>query len=330
MRFLLIEVAALEFRAHKVFSRGVVRPLRNIGAIIPEVPGPVGDSHDTEGFVQECLALEAKYGFFKIQNLESPPPGGTWERVLYEEATVKQVDDLVNRLVRKVGAEAWLLVSDDPTRNWGIISSGGAPGVTLGQYRWWTTEDAAALVREFFPAEIGKAPPSPEVRSPLRLNLGCGPSDVHGPGSEWENIDIVGYPGITLTWDLSEGLPYPDESVDEIRATDILEHFSYHIASDILGEWCRVLKPGGFITVRLPDLESLVQAYMEDRENNYLPVVQGLFGRASAHADAHLNAIDFEWLESQLEYWGCPKSLTERVPTQPWDVHSLTVRGVKG
>lgn len=49
-------------------------------------------------------------------------------------------------------------------------------------------------------------------------------------------------------------LEYPDDSVDEVYASHILEHFPIAEKEAVLAEWVRVLKPGGVLKIAVPDL----------------------------------------------------------------------------
>lgn len=81
---------------------------------------------------------------------------------------------------------------------------------------------------------------------PARLNLGC--CDNILPG--WINTDLVHVPGVDVTADLTKTWPWPDDTFDEIRAYDIIEHFPSHIHT--MNELWRVLKPGGVADIRVP------------------------------------------------------------------------------
>ncbi len=58
-------------------------------------------------------------------------------------------------------------------------------------------------------------------------------------------------------------LPYEDNSVDEIYAGHLLEHFTEN--EDALKEWHRVLKPQARITITVPDVEKGLRLYGEGK-----------------------------------------------------------------
>lgn len=78
----------------------------------------------------------------------------------------------------------------------------------------------------------------------MKLNLGC--CDRHLVG--YVNVDIA--PPADHIADLSSKWPWPDSSVDEIFAHDIIEHLPNHI--NTMNEAWRVLKPGGRFDVLVP------------------------------------------------------------------------------
>jgi len=134
----------------------------------------------------------------------------------------------------------------------------------------------------------------------VRLNLGSGGRPIHG----WVNIDIAPLPGVDLQCDLAQGLPHEDQSVDAIWADQLLEHFSYHQVSRVVGDWCRVLKVGGTITIGTPDLRALCRAFTQN-QLEYLRTVQLLYGGQAMPSDYHYSSFDRFWLEGQLGWWGC-------------------------
>jgi SAM-dependent methyltransferase len=89
--------------------------------------------------------------------------------------------------------------------------------------------------------------------SPLRLNVGAGAARVEG----WLSVDLR--PDVSDVVADARRLPFPDGAADEILASDVLEHFPLGESYPLLAEWRRVLKPGGLLTLRLPNLLALAQ-----------------------------------------------------------------------
>lgn len=90
----------------------------------------------------------------------------------------------------------------------------------------------------------------------IKLNLGC---DTYAKKEGWINVDID--PKVINPNDPSDlkadvrKLPFEDNSVKEILASKILEHFPNH--REGLEEWYRVLKPGGRITIIVPNARGM-------------------------------------------------------------------------
>lgn len=61
-------------------------------------------------------------------------------------------------------------------------------------------------------------------------------------------------------------------SVDEARACDVLEHFSYRDTIRVLTEWHRILKPFGKIYIQTPNAKLLAQRWLD----NDLPLMNGM------------------------------------------------------
>jgi predicted SAM-dependent methyltransferase len=92
----------------------------------------------------------------------------------------------------------------------------------------------------------------------MKLNLGCG-TDIQ---SGYVNIDARSMSGVDLTHDIEQkDLPYAPGTVSEVRAIDVLEHFSFRSTERILRDWFRVLKLGGFILVQVPNIEQHIELF---------------------------------------------------------------------
>jgi len=90
----------------------------------------------------------------------------------------------------------------------------------------------------------------------MKLNLGCGNVIKLG----YTNLDVRQLPGVDVVHDLTIPLPFPENSVDEIVASDLLEHFSMSKTNQVLKDWIRVLKVGGLLVIRVPDLMAVSKA----------------------------------------------------------------------
>lgn len=131
--------------------------------------------------------------------------------------------------------------------------------------------------------------PAPTV-APVRLNLGAG------------DVPLEGYDN----WDIKQGRAvYPldllDNSVDEIRASHVLEHFARAEAGLVLREWVRVLKPGGLLKIAVPDFATIAQAYVAGHQLDTEGYVMG--GQTDAN-DFHRCLFDRDELERMLRACG--------------------------
>lgn len=114
-----------------------------------------------------------------------------------------------------------------------------------------------------------------KTKEVLRLNLGC--RDKQIPGFKGMDIDI--HRGVDYVGDVSDLSRFADNSVFEIFASHILEHFPHPRTLSVLKEWNRVLVPGGILYVGVPDLARVVEITcavgLTDWAVNYLVGDQG-------------------------------------------------------
>jgi predicted SAM-dependent methyltransferase len=100
---------------------------------------------------------------------------------------------------------------------------------------------------------------SPEIRRAVRrLNWGCGPSPAPG----WVNADRRAAPGVELVGDIRDGLAAPDGAFDYATSIHALQELPCLDLVPALRELRRVLRPGGWIRLALPDLERAIRAYL--------------------------------------------------------------------
>lgn len=104
----------------------------------------------------------------------------------------------------------------------------------------------------------------------IQLELGSG--QKKGKGG-WVTVDLS---GADISHDLRKGIPLPDESVDRIYTSHMLEHIPYQALIVFINECWRVLKVGGEFSVSVPNAELFINAYCEKRffmdpARGYLP-----------------------------------------------------------
>jgi len=94
---------------------------------------------------------------------------------------------------------------------------------------------------------------------PVQLELGS-----EKPRKGWITIDLKD--GADLILDLTKPLPFPDNSVDKIYSSHLLEHLAYQDSIALLGECKRILKPNGVLSLCVPDASIYIKAYCNNRD----------------------------------------------------------------
>jgi SAM-dependent methyltransferase len=126
----------------------------------------------------------------------------------------------------------------------------------------------------------------------IKLNLGSGFQKIPGFENRDRKLGSEIYP-----------LPeFADSSVEEIRASHCLEHFSHRETLAVLKEWVRVLKPGGNLKVAVPNFDKILQWHREGESN--LPLEGFLFGGQADENDFHKAFFTEAKLESLLKAAG--------------------------
>jgi len=91
----------------------------------------------------------------------------------------------------------------------------------------------------------------PNEEGQVKLNLGNGRRRIVG----YYNIDIRAEMNPDIVCDVTCGLPFKDNSVDEILANDFLEHIPLGKTVYVIEEIWRVLKPDGIFRHQTPSTD---------------------------------------------------------------------------
>lgn len=130
----------------------------------------------------------------------------------------------------------------------------------------------------------------------VKLNVGS--SNVVLPG--YTNIDRKdGGEAFPLRY--NDGAPVASESVDEIYASHVLEHFGHNEVGSVVQDWVRCLKPGGRLRVAVPDFTWIAKAHLKRGPLGYYGY---LLGGQVDQDDYHKCAFDRETLSSLLRQCG--------------------------
>lgn len=130
------------------------------------------------------------------------------------------------------------------------------------------------------------------VQEPINLNLGARETKLPGFIPIDRSNGQEAYP-----------LAYPDDSVDRIYASHILEHFSHRDTVKVVQDWVRALKPGGTIKISVPDFDWIIAAY-NNEVCATLPIEAYLFGAHSDSNDFHGAMFNRQKLTQIMEMCG--------------------------
>ncbi len=149
----------------------------------------------------------------------------------------------------------------------------------------------------------------------LSISLGSGTDETPG----WILIDIpLRGPENYLRWDCRRRLPFRDSSAARI----LIEHYFEHLDPDtevprVLSECRRILQPGGFLRIIVPDAERFLRAYVSGRAEDWsalgfkldalppdLPTPMTVVNHVFHQRGEHKAAYDYDTLRHVLQTQG--------------------------
>ena len=159
-----------------------------------------------------------------------------------------------------------------------------------------------------------------------RLNLGCGWDKREG----YLNVDLHAFHEPDLVADVRNLDMLPAGEYDEIVAQDILEHLTRADGPVALREWARLLRIGGQLVLRLPDLIGLIDTLRaSDDQAHQTNMVQCLFGTQAYNGDYHLNGFTEPLLRHALHDAGFDVESLERRDGWLFDVVARRVENAR-
>ncbi|MDQ3524008.1 MAG: methyltransferase domain-containing protein [Chloroflexota bacterium] len=110
---------------------------------------------------------------------------------------------------------------------------------------------SAAVYRSFFAPRSGL----------VRVHLGPGQRNYL---SGWLNVDVNFITARVDVWaDISNGLPFRDETVDAFYSHHMIEHLPDRLLPIHIAEMYRCLKPGGVLRLGGPNGDAAIQKFLE-------------------------------------------------------------------
>lgn len=120
----------------------------------------------------------------------------------------------------------------------------------------------------------------------MNLNIGCGEC-------RYENllgVDVRKTVAVDVQADIRK-LPFKDNSIDNIAAEDVAEHFRRVEFPLVVKEWHRVLKSNGVLRIKTPYFSFLVQLFVSGK----IPQVEAarkLYGNQDYPENTHYTCYD--------------------------------------
>jgi len=147
----------------------------------------------------------------------------------------------------------------------------------------------------------------------MRIYLGCGGIDKHGEG--YKNADKRALQHVDIVCDAGDKLPFKDGELEEILADSLLEHLphnddtgnnssTYHKTIKILIEWGRVLKSGGILSIKVPNLKGIFYSYYIKKTCSVKDFIQYIYGGEEYPENTHISGFDPSLLELLLKRCG--------------------------
>ena len=107
----------------------------------------------------------------------------------------------------------------------------------------------------------------------IKLNLGSGGVDYPG----YLSVDLYDKRA-HIIMDIEKNMDFEDNSVTEILASHIFEHFSPYKIESILKEWFRILKPGGKLIMEMPNIEELCRNFITADYQKRFGILNAIYG----------------------------------------------------
>lgn len=154
------------------------------------------------------------------------------------------------------------------------------------------------------------------------MQVGCGPHHLEG----WLNSDLLDNPQRDIFIDITRPLPFPNDSLDAVYASEVIEHVSEPHGRLFLREVFRALRPNGVLRLTTPDLRDICRLFLDEHPSANIDQFGSVWKggnytrerwlNAQFHAHGHQFIWSFDYLAEALRQVGfesvlrCPPRAT--------------------
>lgn len=114
-----------------------------------------------------------------------------------------------------------------------------------------------------------------QASHPKNIDLGCGPKTKPG----FTGVDLKDC-GQDIVWDIRNGLPFADNSIENVFSSHFVEHLTRPDICELINELLRVCKIGAHISICCPHSSSVEADYPDHHsywdERRVVGIVKGL------------------------------------------------------
>lgn len=97
----------------------------------------------------------------------------------------------------------------------------------------------------------------PKIQDNIKLDIGCGAFKREGyTGMDWQDF------GQEIIWNINEGIPLPNDSVEEVYSSHFIEHLKEDEIYNFIVEVRRVCKSGAKVQLIVPHADTQEAYYI--------------------------------------------------------------------
>jgi len=125
------------------------------------------------------------------------------------------------------------------------------------------------------------------------LEIGCGDVPIF---TNSLRVDIRKTAAVSIIAD-ARFLPFKKEIFHHVYSSHTIEHFSHNDVPFVLKEWIRIMKHGGVIEIRCPDLRARALIFfLKPTLHN----IHNIYGKQDYPENFHLSGFSYQLLKSLL------------------------------